>query len=186
MSRTSDAVIIAVLVVFTACSSSSARSAGSEGPTAGAVSTTASSSGPDPLVGNWRSDPVTKVRLEALVKSRFPEAHAPAYQRNLRSQYRQMVGVTTVHFGGGQLLVFQAGRNQWTGTYEVVDANTFVAGDPTNGLYITFRYRIDGGRLFVHVVKDLFPDDVGPNPAAVPDLLPQVMIWEAAPFTKAG
>jgi hypothetical protein len=66
-----------------------------------------------------------------------------------------------------------------------VNDHTFLAGD-NGALYITYRFQIDGNRLTVHVVKDLFPKDVGPNPSKVPDLVPQVLLWETAPFTKVG
>ena len=145
----------------------------------------------DPLVGSWQST-TTPAQLQSLADSRFRDAQNPAWKRELETLYRQNggVGVNTMQFEGGRLTVELSAdggipQPQWSGTYEVVDNNTFVAGD-NGSFYITYRYQIDGNRLTVHVVKDLFPDDVSPNPPPVPDLLFQVLLWEPAPFTKVG
>jgi hypothetical protein len=145
----------------------------------------------DPLVGSWQST-TTPAQLQSLADSRFRDAQNPAWKRELETLYRQNggVGVNTLQFEGGRLTVELSAdgaipQPQWHGTYEIIDNNTFVAGD-NGSFYITYRYQVDGNRLTVHVVEDLFPDDVGLNPPPVPDLLPQVLLWETAPFTKVG
>lgn len=145
----------------------------------------------DPLVGIWQST-TTSAQLQALAADRFPDSSTATWQRVLHRLGLQngRVEVNTMQFEGGRLnveLSVDGGIPQqaWNGTYEVVDNNTFVVGD--NGtFYLTYRYQRDGNRLTVNVVKDLFPSDVGRNRAPVLDLLSQVLLWEAAPFTKVG
>jgi hypothetical protein len=144
----------------------------------------------DPLFGVWQSR-TTKEQLKSLALSRFPQrARTAPWEAMLSDFYRQngSVGLNTVNFGGGEITVTTfaddgPGEGEWDGQYMVVDDHTFVAGDHGN-FYITLHYRIVGDQLTVHVVKDLFPPDLRAHPPAVPDLLPQVLLWGAAPFTR--
>jgi hypothetical protein len=145
----------------------------------------------DPLVGIWQST-TTRAQLRKTANIRFPEARTAPWKSALKSFFRQngKVGVNTMQFQDGVLSIQTSAdggiaQGEWNGAYRVVDDNTFVAGDHGN-LYITFRFRITGNDLIVHVVKDRFPADIGRNPPRVPDLLPAVLLWETAPFIKVG
>src|SRR5206468_4458077 len=145
----------------------------------------------DRLAGSWQAT-VTRAKLQAVANARFPLASTKLWDHFLQRLYQHTghVTTTTVTFQDGQLSIDASrdglpARSKWTGAYEVVSDNTFVAGDG-GSFYITYHYTIDGNSLIVQVVDDRFPDDIGPSPPVIPDLLPQVLVWETAPFTKVG
>jgi hypothetical protein len=87
-----------------------------------------------------------------------------------------------VRFSGDRLVVFQDGAVGWDGTYQVVDSDTFEAGDATAGFYITYDYSMDDDELVIDMVRNDFP-------AASPDelageQLAQTVIYETATFTR--
>jgi hypothetical protein len=70
----------------------------------------------------------------------------------------------------------------WSGAYEVVDEDTFIAGDPGD-LYIEYTYSIDGDQLVIDMVRDDYPAAVTEEELAG-EIYAQTVIYESAPFTR--
>jgi hypothetical protein len=86
----------------------------------------------------------------------------------------------TLEFTGDRLVVYQDGVVGWEGAFEVVDSDTFEAGD-TGNLYITYQYSLDGELLTVDMVGNDFP---GPPEELAGEMLAQTVIYESAPFAQ--
>jgi hypothetical protein len=158
----------------------------------------------DPLVGIWEGAPITLADVDANLRKQFPDQAVNDMEAISGCLPKQgETHVTTLHFGGGQLVVSDAknggpSREGWTGAYAVQDANSFAAGDPEN-LYITVDYTLEGDRLFTDLIQDRFPDHT-PWVNAVDgqgsedlsfskpmgDRMCAVAMYESTPFTKAG
>ena len=87
----------------------------------------------------------------------------------------------------GQLLIsssLEEGEpldDQWAGAYEIVDEDTFVAGD-TGDLYIEYTYSIDGDQLVIDMVRDDYP--TVSEEVLAGEIYAQTVIYESVPFTR--
>ena len=89
-----------------------------------------------------------------------------------------------LRFSGERLIIFSDGVIGWDGSYRVVDANTFEAGDQSAGFYLTYEYVLDGDQLTVDMIRDDYPTS---DPAELAgETLAQTVIYESAPFEKAS
>jgi hypothetical protein len=113
--------------------------------------------------------------------------------------------VSTLHFGGGQLVVSDSknggsAHEGLTVSYAVQDSDTFAAGAADN-LYISVDYTIEGDQLFTDLIADRFPDHTpwsdaqdGPGMSKLNgvvgkrlgDRMCAVEIYETTSFTKVG
>jgi hypothetical protein len=69
----------------------------------------------------------------------------------------------------------------WSGVYEIVDEDTFVAGD-AGDLYIEYTYSIQGDELVIDMVRDDYPAVSEEELAG--EIYAQTVIYESAPFTR--
>lgn len=69
----------------------------------------------------------------------------------------------------------------WEGEYEIVDEDTFVAGD-TGDLYIEYTYEIQGDQLVIDMVRDDYP--TASEDELADEIYAQTVIYESAPFTR--
>ena len=69
----------------------------------------------------------------------------------------------------------------WSGEYEIVDEDTFVAGD-TGDLYIEYTYSIQGDELVLDMVGDDYPTVSEQELAG--EIYAQTVLYESAPFTR--
>ena len=157
-----------------AAASASAPASSTPAPPSAAPSPSAST---DPLAeGDYMSPPLTAEMMVAAF-----EAHGldPAGARSFVAEEGFTENeVVTMRLADGQLTVLQSldGGTPtvgWEGSYEFVDDHTFVAGDDYP---ITYEFRWEGDKLYMSVIKDLYPDPM--------DLIAQVAIYESAPFTR--
>jgi hypothetical protein len=87
-----------------------------------------------------------------------------------------------IRFAGQRLLIFQDGTIGWDGRFQVVDTDTFQAGDYDNGFYITYDYDLDGDRLTIDMLSNEYPTS---DPAELAgEQIAQTVIYESAPFEK--
>jgi hypothetical protein len=88
-----------------------------------------------------------------------------------------------IRFSGERLVLFQDGSVGWDGIFQVVDSDTFKAGDAGGeGLYITFEYSLDGDKLAIDMVRDDYPA-ASPEELAG-ELIAATVINETATFTR--
>ena len=164
------------------------------GPTSAATPTTerASTANPTPsassalgvLEGTWSTPPTTcKQQNDALAKAGFTAKQlvAGGWDTATCSNFSNGSQMTA-RFAGDRLLIFQDGVGGWDGSAQVVDDDTFVAGDGST-MYITYAYRVDGDRLTVDMLKDTYPGAASAADQLGEDIA-QTVVWESVPFTR--
>jgi hypothetical protein len=207
--RAAASALIAIAMLSMSCSSGADPAASTGGADAsGAGASGSVATGPsgqaDPLVGIWESAPETLADVDATLRGKFKDAAINAAEAIGGCLPKEGdTHVTTLHFGGGQLVISDSvnggsSHEGWTGSYAVQDSDTFAAGAPDN-LYITVDYTIEGDQLFTDLIADRFPDhtpwsDAQDGPGAselngtlskpVADQMCAVEIYETTPFTK--
>lgn len=148
-----------VLVALTACGATGSSSVAAS---AGAAGAGAAAGGTDALVGIWRSDPMSATEVDTYMRDRYTDHQVDEFEKADCAPSGDEVAVKTLNFGAGQLVISNATNNGpahegWSGTYVVQDADTFLAGD-TPKPYITVKFVIQGDRLTLSLIQDLFPN----------------------------
>jgi hypothetical protein len=88
----------------------------------------------------------------------------------------------TIRFAGDRLVVFQGGEVGWEGLFQVVDDDTFEAGDSAAGFYITYDYELDGDELAVDMVSNEYPTTS--EEELTGEMIAQTVIYETAAFVR--
>jgi len=175
------AVIVALSFIVLGACGSGAKVGGSppdvsvsSGLTGSATSPAASS----PLEGTWQTAPMSCARLNAAAELRFTTTDIR------RSGWRCPVGsrfAAGIRIGAGRWVQYQVidGGSPdigWEGTYAPPDGREVTATETATGCRIMYRYAIREARLSVDVLRD----------TCGPDIAAQTLIYESAPFTRAG
>ena len=180
--------LAALLVAFTtgcgtaASSAPTAAPGRSPTPTAAVNQSQAPSATPaaDVLTGTWATGDITCEQMNAaLARGGFTQAQLDAAGWDPTLCAQDPAPQFTICFLGGRLVEFGNGEEGWDGRYEIVDDDTFVAGD-SGTLYITYQYAITGNQLTIDVISDDFP---GGDPT-MGDLIAQTATYESAPFVR--
>jgi hypothetical protein len=141
-----------------------------------------SSQAPSAIEGTWVTETTCEQQNAALARAGFSSADLELAGWDEATCGGMMHGSRIeLLFSGDQLVIYQDDIEGWMGTFQVVDADTFAAGDPGN-LYITYGYALDGDELSVDMIGNDYP-------AATPEelageLVAQTVIYESAPFTR--
>jgi hypothetical protein len=194
------------LLVLAACGSTEASSeaTSSDVASSGAASASATGAGAeagqtDALVGIWQSDPRSATEVDTYMRDRYTDHQVDEWEKADCAPSGELV-VKTLHFGAGQLVVSTATDNgpaheDWSGTYVVQDADTFLATDGDTP-YITVDFLVQGAHLTLNLIEDRFPDhtpwhmaqdgvvlDIG-KPLA--DTMCQTIIYDVSRYTRVG
>lgn len=177
-------IVLMLAVVAASCSGDEDPNAGSPVATGSAEATgaTASADAENPLEGTWTAVITPELERQAAV--------AAGIEPELTSNEEQFGGagpITVVlTFEDGQMIHTAAPEGVepevgWSGVYEIVDDDTFVAGD-TGNLYIEYTYAVDGDQLFIDMVRNDYPTVSQEELAG--EIYAQTVIYESAPFTR--
>jgi hypothetical protein len=88
----------------------------------------------------------------------------------------------TIRFADDRLVIFNDGVVGWDGLFQVVDEDTFEAGDSDAGFYIIYDYALDGDELTIDMVSNDYPTSSEEELAG--ELIAQTVIYESAPFVR--
>lgn len=175
-------LLMPALVLLSACGGDEDPSAESPAATASVEATGATGTAADPLEGTWTAIITPKLEEQAAV--------AAGIEPSLSSS-EDLFGVPgpitiVLTFEDGQLIQTSAAEGMepevgWSGLYEIVDEDTFVAGD-TGELYIEYAYAIDGDQLVIDMVRDDYPTVSEEELAG--EIYAQTVIYESASFTR--
>lgn len=174
--------LAALVVLVTACASSTPSPSEATSADAPVSSPSATASEADPLVGAWATEETTCAEQQAAVDA----AGFTAEQMSAAGWDPTCAGPSphgsqfTIRFADGALVQFSDGAVGWDGLYRVVDEDTFEAGDQESGYYITYEYAIDGDQLTIDMIEDNYPVEA----EVIGDSLAQTVIYETAPFTR--
>jgi hypothetical protein len=136
----------------------------------------------DLLEGTWTTILTPALEEQAAAEAGLPSdgpTHAELFGGNgpativLTFEDGQMVHTSAVEGGEPEV--------GWSGAYEVVDRNTFIAGDPGD-LYIEYTYSIEGDQLVIDMVRDDYPAVSEEEFAG--EIYAQTVVYESAPFTR--
>lgn len=183
MSRMRWNVLMLAVVALASCS-------GDEDPDAGSMATgpaeatggTASADAENPLEGTWTTVITPELEEQAAVTA--------GIEPELVSNEEMFGGAAPITivltFEDGQMIHTAAPEGVepevgWSGVYEIVDDDTFVAGD-TGDLYIEYTYVVDGDQLVMDMVRNDFPTVSEEELAG--EIYAQTVIYESAPFTR--
>lgn len=138
----------------------------------------------DPLEGTWTTVLTPALEKQAALAAGIEASHTVEQHEELFGGSGPVTIVVT--FEDGQLIhtaAVEGGQPEvgWSGEYEIVDEDTFVAGDPGD-LYIEYTYAIDGDQLVLDMVRDDYPA-VSENVLAG-EIYAQTVIYESAPFIR--
>lgn len=136
----------------------------------------------DPLEGTWTTVLTRKLEEQAAAKAGL-ESGGPSHGDLFGATEPATIVLT---FEDGQMVHTSSVQGAqpevgWSGRYEVVDEDTFVAGD-AGDLYIEYTYSIEGDRLVIDMVRDDFPAVSEEELAG--EIYAQTVIYEGAPFTR--
>jgi hypothetical protein len=153
-------------------------------PAAPTAAPTASAAPASILEGTWTSGETTcEQQLAALDAAGFTAEQLEAAGWDPATCGDLMHGTEfDVRFSGERLVVFQNGSVVWDGIFQIVDSDTFEAGDAAEGLYITYDYSIDGTELAIDMVRNDYP--AASPEELVGEQLAQTIIYETATFTQ--
>jgi hypothetical protein len=172
---------LALVLSLTACGNgdeSPAPAGGSDQSPQGPESTSAV----DPLEGTWTAVLTPELEKQAAAEAGLGSgglSHADLFGGNgpvrivLTFEDGQMVHTSAVQGAEPEV--------GWVGRYEIVDEDTFVAGD-TGNLYIEYTFSIDGDQLVIDMVRDDYPTVSEEELAG--EIYAQTVIYESAPFTR--
>ena len=153
-----------------------------------AAPTTSPSTAPaSVLEGTWATAPTTCDQQNAAVKAAGFGGHdLEAAGWDKATCGNLMHGSAfTVRFAGERLVLFSDDVVGWDGVFNVVDSDTFEAGDAGSAFasyYITYNFTIDGDQLTIDMVRDDYPA-ASPEELAG-ELVAQTVLYESAPFTR--
>lgn len=184
MSRMRWIVLMLAVVALSACSGDGDANNGPPAATGPAEATGATEAADpaDPLQGTWTTVVTPELEEQAAVTAGIePEL----------SSHEELFGGTgpvtvVLTFEGGQMILTTAPEGvepdvAWSGLYEIVDDETFVAGD-TGDLYIEYAYAVDGDQLVIDMVGNDYPTVSEEELAR--EIYAQTAIYESAPFTR--
>jgi hypothetical protein len=136
------------------------------------------------LEGTWVTAETTcEQQNAALTNAGFTEADLEAGGWDAATCGDTMHGTQfTLRFADDRLVIFQDGEIGWEGLFQVVDADTFEAGDGDAGFYITYAYAVDGDELTVDMVSNEFPTTS--EEELTGEMIAQTVIYESAPFVR--
>ncbi len=136
------------------------------------------------LEGSWATPETTCAEQNAaLTNAGFTEADLEAGGWDEATCGDMMHGTQfTVRFDGDRLVAFNDGVIGWDGLFQVVDDDTFEAGDGDAGFYITYQYEIDGDQLTIDMVSNDFP--TSSEEELTGEMIAQTVIYESAPFVR--
>jgi hypothetical protein len=180
-SATSILTLVALAGAAVACGSPQS----SVEPSQSAESSTAESGAPvSALEGTWITPETTcEEQNGALTDAGFTDADLEAGGWDTATCGDTMHGTQfTVRFAGDRLVVFQDGEVGWEGLFQVVDEDTFEAGDGDAGFYITYDYALDGDDLAIDMVSNEFPTTS--EEELTGEMIAQTVIYESAPFVR--
>jgi hypothetical protein len=172
---------LALVVALTACGNGDEA----PGPAEETDETTEGAEGAsveDPLVGTWTTVLTPELEEQAAAEAGLESggpSHADLFGANgpatieLTFENGQMVHTSSVEGAEPEV--------GWSGRYEIVDEDTFVAGD-TGDLYIEYTFSIDGDQLEIDMVRDDYPTVSEEELAG--EIYAQTVIYESAPFTR--
>ncbi|MDP9301293.1 MAG: hypothetical protein M3P43_10440 [Actinomycetota bacterium] len=155
-----------------------------------------------PLTGIWESEPLSADKIDTLLRDMFTDAQVDEFERtNPQGFSSYHTEVNQLHFAGDQLVISTskdsgAAREEWTGTYVIQDADTYMAGGETGKLYITVNFAIHGDRLTLALIQDRLPDNSpwGPSDGIYPrsiskaldDIMNQTVFYEVSSYTRVN
>jgi hypothetical protein len=184
-------LIVLVLLLVAVAGCNGAATAPSSGPTlvpvvsafASPVASPSATAATDFLTGTWKTGVVTCAEENAAIaKAGFMKAQVTATDWDTTT-CKNAAPPFALRFKDGKLVLFENGDTGWEGVYEIVDPQTFTAGDvpgdPANK-YLTYHFTIDGDRLTIDVVADEDPDAA----ARLSDFVTQTAIYESAAFMR--
>ena len=184
MSRMRWVVLMLAVVALSACSGDEDPNSGSPAATGPAEATgaTEAADAADPLQGTWTAVITPELEEQAALTAGIePELTS---HEDLFGGAGPITVVLT--FEDGQMIHTTAPEGVepevgWSGLYEIVDDDTFVAGD-TGDLYIEYAYAIDGDQLVIDMVRNDYPTVSEEELAG--EIYAQTVIYESAPFTR--
>ena len=136
----------------------------------------------DPLEGTWTTILTPELEEQAAAEAGLA-ADGPTHAELFGGDGPVTIVLT---FEAGQMVhtsAVEGGEPEvgWSGAYEIVDEDTFVAGD-TGDLYIEYTYSIEGDQLVLDMVRDDFPTASEEELAG--EIYAQTVIYESAAFTR--
>ncbi|HEY7668528.1 MAG TPA: hypothetical protein VIE12_10445 [Actinomycetota bacterium] len=147
--------------------------------------------GGDPLRGTWSAVITPELAERAGRAAGFGDAQVA---RAVERMFAEGSPVTvTLSFDAGELaLTSRIGASEasstWGGRYQVVDADTFVAGDnwglPIAGYYLEYAFAVDGDALTIDLIRDDYPTPS--DRELVGETIAQTLTYESAPFTRTS
>jgi hypothetical protein len=170
-------VTLALTALLAACSGADPQEATGGGEATGVASAD------DPLEGTWTAVLTPELEHQAALAAGL-EPNTVSHEEIFYGKGPVTVVLT---LQDGQLLISsylvegEPLEDQWAGAYEIVDEDTFVAGD-TGDLYIEYTYSIDGDQLAIDMVRDDYP--TVSEEALAGEIYAQTVIYESVPFTK--
>jgi hypothetical protein len=176
-------VLLLALVPLSACGGDGDPSTvpASTGPVE-ATAATGLTEATDPLEGTW-----TTVITPALEEQAAVTAGIEPELVSNEEMFGGAGPITVVlSFEDGQMIHTAAPEGVepevgWSGVYDIVDDDTFVAGD-TGDLYIEYTYAVDGDELVIDMVRNDYPTVSEEELAG--EIYAQTVIYESAPFTR--
>lgn len=140
------------------------------------------SSTADPLVGTWSTVLTPELEEQAAKK----EGVEDGFVRHEDLFYGEGPATIVLTFENGRMVHTSEVEGMqpevgWSGVYEIVDEDTFIAGD-SGDLYIEYEFSIDGDQLLIDMVKNDYP--AVSEEALAGEIYAQTVIYESAPFTR--
>lgn len=174
-------VTTALTALLAACSGADPQDEGASATGGGEVTGVAAAD--DPLEGTWTAVLTPELEHRAALAAGL-EPNTVSHEEIFNRKGPVTVVLT---LQDGQLLISsylvegEPLDDQWAGAYEIVDKDTFVAGD-TGELYIEYTYSIDGDQLAIDMVRDDYPTVSEEQLAG--EIYAQTVIYESVPFTR--
>lgn len=177
-------VLMLAVVALASCSGDEDSNTGSPVATGPAEATgaKAAADAENPLEGTWTTVITPELEEQAAVTAGIE----PELVSN-EAMFGGAAPITIVlTFEDGQMIHTAAPEGVepevgWSGVYEIVDDDTFVAGD-TGDLYIEYTYAVDGDQLVIDMVRNDYPTVSEEELAG--EIYTQTVIYESAPFTR--
>jgi hypothetical protein len=130
---------------------------------------------PDPLAGTWTTGTVTCAQWNAAIARVYKPAEIAKYDGDPNTHQCPMS--FTLRFAGQHMLIFVGDELGWDGPYRITGPDTFESGDVCDYCW-SYRFKVDGDRLTVDLVKDGDPVD------PILDGIVQTGIFESVSYTR--
>ena len=183
--RTATSVLTLVAVAGATVACGGPQTTSSVSPSQTAVSSAAESGAPvSTLEGTWITPETTcDEQNAALTNAGFTDADLEAGGWDAATCGGMMHGSQfTIRFAGDRLVIFNDGVIGWEGLFQVVDGDTFEAGDGDAGFYIAYEYALDGDELTIDMVSNDYP--TSSEEELTGEMMAQTVIYETAPFVR--